>query len=307
MAAAVAKLNVSISKPLPMASQKHADPAAPLSAAAASSSRLQSSSHPPESQPKTFSRLRSSLEQSLRTATKSKAKSPAAVDESGMLSHGAGKGKGRASEDDGPKEKDKARSRMLSKVSFRRPGRDTTSPSPVPAVPPLASEQIQGARGEKDRDKSKDKDKVRAAGHTSFLTPSLRQASMSSPALHLSAQPIPSSFTQPFALPSGSTSNVAALVSPPRDRTRRSSAHPAVSPKDISGPTPLAPRRDLRSNGTSSPTPRDSSEMQRPSRSRPPALSLSTSPSAPSHTRELASRSPPPETPTPRRRLEDSV
>ncbi|KAI0657977.1 Pkinase-domain-containing protein [Cubamyces menziesii] len=302
MAAAVAKLNVSISKPLPMASQKHADPAAPLSAAAASSSRLQSSSHPPESQPKTFSRLRSSLEQSLRTATKSKAKSPAAVDESGMLSHGAGKGKGRASEDDGPKEKDKARSRMLSKVSFRRPGRDTTSPSPVPAVPPLASEQIQGARGEKDRDKSKDKDKVRAAGHTSFLTPSLRQASMSSPALHLSAQPIPSSFTQPFALPSGSTSNVAALVSPPRDRTRRSSAHPAVSPKDISGPTPLAPRRDLRSNGTSSPTPRDSSEMQRPSRSRPPALSLSTSPSAPSHTRELASRSPPPETPTRRSR-----
>ncbi|KAH9888973.1 Pkinase-domain-containing protein [Cubamyces lactineus] len=302
MAAAVAKLNVSISKPLPMASQKHADPAAPLSAAAASSSRLQSSSHPPESQPKTFSRLRSSLEQSLRTATKSKAKSPAAVDESGMLSHGAGKGKGRASEDDGPKEKDKARSRMLSKVSFRRPGRDTTSPSPVPAVPPLASEQIQGARGEKDRDKSKGKDKVRAAGHTRFLTPSLRQASMSSPALHLSAQPIPSSFTQPFALPSGSTSNVAALVSPPRDRTRRSSAQPAVSPKDISGPTPLAPRRDLRSNGTSSPTPRDSSELQRPPRSRPPALSLSTSPSTPSHTRELASRSPPPETPTRRSR-----
>ncbi|KAI0350710.1 Pkinase-domain-containing protein [Trametes cingulata] len=304
MAAAVAKLNVSISKPLPMASQKHADPGVPLVSAAASSSRLQSS-HPSEAQPKTFSRLRSSLEQSLRTATKSKAKPPVAVDESGVLSHGAGKGKGRASEDEGPKEKEKARSRMLSKVSFRRPGRDTSSPSPVPAVPPLASEQKgQGARDERDRDKVKDKDKVRVAGHTSFLTPSLRQASMSSPALHLSAQPIPSSFTQPFALPSGSTSNVAALVSPPRDRTRRSSGQPAVSPKDISGPTPLAPRRDPRSNGTSSPSPRDSSEQQRPSKSRPPPLSFASSPAVPSsHSRELASRTPPPpETPTRRSR-----
>ncbi|OSD02934.1 Pkinase-domain-containing protein [Trametes coccinea BRFM310] len=303
MAAAVAKLNVSISKPLPMASQKHADPTAPLGSAAASSSRLPSSSHPPESQPKTFSRLRSSLEQSLRTATKSRAKPTATVDESGVLSQGAGKGKGKASEDDGPKEKEKARSRMLSKVSFRRPGRDTSSPSPVPAVPPLAKEQSQGARAEKDRDKDKSGDKVRVAGHTSFLTPSLRQASMSSPALHLSAQPIPSSFTQPFALPSGSTSNVAALVSPPRDRTRKSSVQPAVSPKDISGPTPLAPRRDLRTNGTSSPTPRDSTEQQRPSKSRPPPLSLSTSPNLSSpHNRELASRSPPPETPTRRSR-----
>ncbi|EIW58780.1 Pkinase-domain-containing protein [Trametes versicolor FP-101664 SS1] len=303
MAAAVAKLNISISKPLSMVSQKHADPGAPLGTGAASSSRLQS--HTSEAQPKTFSRLRSSLEQSLRTATKSKAKSPAAVDESGVLSPGAGKGKGRASEDDAPKEKEKARSRMLSKVSFRRPGRDVSTPSPVPAVPPLASEQSQGARAVRDRDKPKDKDKVRLAGHTSFLTPSLRQASMSSPTLHLSAQPIPSSFTQPFALPSGSTSNVAALVSPPRDRTRRSSAQPAVSPKDISGPTPLAPRRDLRSNGTSSPTPRDSSEMQRPSKqSRPPPLSFASSPTAPSlHSRELQSRSPPPpETPTRRSR-----
>ncbi|KAI8974517.1 Pkinase-domain-containing protein [Trametes punicea] len=303
MAAAVAKLNISISKPLPMASQKHGDPGVPLGSAAASSSRLPSSSHPTESQPKTFSRLRSSLEQSLRTATKSKAKPPATVDESGVLSQRAGKGKGKASEDDGPKEKDKARSRMLSKVSFRRPGRDMSSPSPVPAVPPVASESSQGAHGRKDRDKEKGGDKVRVAGQTSFLTPSLRQASMSSPALHLSAQPIPSSFTQPFALPSGSTSNVAALASPPRDRTRKSSIQPAVSPKDISGPSPLAPRRDLRGNGTSSPTPRDSSEQQRPSKPRPPPLSLSSSPTpSSSHARELASRSPPPETPTRRSR-----
>ncbi|KAI0794041.1 Pkinase-domain-containing protein [Fomes fomentarius] len=290
MAAAVAKLNITISKPRSMVTPKHVDSTA---SAAASSSRLQS----PEPQPKTFSRLRSSLEQSLRTATKSKAKFPAPVDESGVLSHGAGKGKGKASEGDGPKEKEKARSRMLSKVSFRRPGRDVSSPSPVPPVPSLAREENDAARGSRDRDK----DKVRVAGHTSFLTPSLRQASMSSPALHLSAQPIPSPFTQPFALPSGSTSNVAALVSPPRDRTRRASAQPAVSTRDISGPTPLAPRRDTRANGTSSPSPRD---LEQRTKGRPPPLSLATSSHAApsSSSRELASRSPPPETPTRRSR-----
>ncbi|KAI0708843.1 Pkinase-domain-containing protein [Cerioporus squamosus] len=289
MAAAVAKLNVTFSKPHPMVSQKHVDASVPLSSATASTSRLQS----PEPHPKTFSRLRSSLEQSLRTATKSKAKAAAIVDESGVLSHGAAKGKGKASEDDGPKEKEKARSRMLSKVSFRRPGKDVSSPSPVPPVP-STTEENDARRRSRDRDK----DKVRVPGHTSFLTPSLRQASMSSPALHLSAQPIPS-FTQSFALPSGSTSNVAALVSPPRDRTRRSSVQPTVSRKDISGPTPLVPRRDTRANGTSSPSPRDE---QRP-KGRPPPLTLASSPALPSsHHRELASRSPLPETPTRRSR-----
>ncbi|KAJ2966491.1 hypothetical protein NUW54_g13792 [Trametes sanguinea] len=95
---------------------------------------------------------------------------------------------------------------------------------------------------------------------------------MSSPALHLSAQPIPSSFTQPFALPSGSTSNVAALVSPPRDRTRKSSVQPAVSPKDISAAT-----------------------IQVPATS---ALVAHLAQPLFSSYREHASRSPPPETPT---------
>ncbi|KAH9940903.1 Pkinase-domain-containing protein [Epithele typhae] len=200
--------------------------------------------------------------------TKSKAKAPVSVDETGLLSQSTVKGKGRASEDDGPKEKDKAKSRMLSKVPFRR---------------------TDGAagRGAKDRDR----DKVRVAGHTSFLTPSLRQASMSSPTLHLSAQPILSSFTQPFALPSGSTSNVAALVSPPRDRSRRASVQPVVSPRDISGPTPLAPRRV----GASSPH-RDSERTPK----RPPPLTLAPAPTVPSTPN--TPRSPPPETPTRRSR-----
>ncbi|KAI1793538.1 Pkinase-domain-containing protein [Ganoderma leucocontextum] len=294
MTAAVAKLNVTISKPLgPMVSKKHVDPPIP------STSRQGPAS---ENQPKTFSRLRTSLEQSLRTATKSRAKPPAPVDETGVLSHGAGKGKGRASEEDGRKEKEKARSRMLSKVSFRRPARDVSSPVSVPVlvppvpVPPLTSEDGDAARAARDRPK----DKVRVAGHTSFLTPSLRQASMSSPALHLSPQSISSPFTQPFALPSASTSNVAALMSPPRDRTRRSSVQPAVSTKDISGPILLASRRDTRPNGTSSPSPRDNE--QRPSRSRPAPLTLASSTSTPSSQSPDRARSPPPETPTRRTR-----
>ncbi|KAM5534674.1 hypothetical protein V8D89_011686 [Ganoderma adspersum] len=277
-----------------MVSQKHVDPPTP------SSSRQEPHA---ENQPKTFSRLRSSLEQSLRTATKSRAKHAAPVDESGVLSHGAGKGKGRASEEDGRKEKEKARSRMLSKVSFRRPAREVSSPVPVPPVPvpPLAREREEHDPPRPHNHKDRPKDKVRVAGHTSFLTPSLRQASMSSPALHLSAQSISSPFTQPFALPSASSSNVAALVSPPRDRTRRSSVQPAVSTKDISGPTLLAPRRDTRPNGTSSPSPRDNEP--RPSRTRPAPLTLASSstPTPSSHPRDRA-RSPPPETPTRRSR-----
>ena len=177
---------------------------------------------------------------------------------------------------------------MLSKVSFRR--KDVPSPSPVPPVPPLSvQERGDAAQG----DATRAHDKVRVAGHTSFLTPSLRQASMSSPALHLSAQPISSPFTQPFALPSGSSSNVAALVSPPRDRVRRSSVQPAVSTKDISGPAPLAPKRDTRANGTSSPSPRD--HEQRPSKSRPAPLALASSNNVPSSQSRDRARSPPPE------------
>lgn len=201
----------------------------------------------------------------------------APVDETGAIapSEGVnGKGKERASEDHPPEEKSKSKSRMLSKVSFRRPAaKESQPPAPVPPVP----REVQGAaRGDKDRDK----DKARVAGNTSFLTPSLRQASMSSPAL-----PIPSAYTQPFALSSGSTTNVAALGSPPRERSRRSESG-GLSTRDIGGPQPLTPRRDLRASGGAGP-PREGR--------RPPPLSLSS----------RGSGSPGPETPTPTRRSRD--
>ncbi|KAI0953922.1 hypothetical protein AcV7_007316 [Taiwanofungus camphoratus] len=273
MAAAVlqsSKLGVSISNPFNMVSHKRADANTALPSAAASSSRLQPSSQSPalEAQPKTFKRLRSSLEQSLRTATKSKAKLATPVDETGVLAPTEGKGKER--EGEVTQAKEKSRSRMLSKVSFRRPvGKDSMATSPAPP-----------AGGERKDSVLAHKDKARAAAHTGFLTPSLRQASMSSPAL-----PIPSAYRS-FALPSESTSNVAALVSPPREGAKRPDQS-AASSREISGPTPLQPRRDIRPNGAASPIASSSSKT------RPPPLILSNA----------ADRgSPVPETPTRRTR-----
>ncbi|KAH9941507.1 Pkinase-domain-containing protein [Amylocystis lapponica] len=269
------KLNASISNRFHMTTHKRTD-TAPVVSPEASSSRLASPSPsaPSEAQPKTFKRFRSSLEQSLRTATKSKAKAAPPPDENGILMPTDGKGKERASEDHAVQEKEKSRSRMLSKVSFRRPaGKDTGSP-PVP--PPVPTERKDAARADRDRDKGK----ARAAGHTSFETPSLRQASMSSPTL--------SSPYSSFALPTTSSSNVA-TGSPSRERSRRSEDRPSGT-RDISGPSPLAPRRDSRSRGIASPSP------SRETRGKPPPLNLSRSP-------ERSPRSPVPlDTPTRRTR-----
>ncbi|KZT09938.1 uncharacterized protein LAESUDRAFT_756159 [Laetiporus sulphureus 93-53] len=252
---------LSISNPFQMISHKRPD-AGPLPSMAASSSRL----HPPAQQadapPKTFKRLRSSLEQSLRTATRSKSKLSIPVDESGMISHSNGKGKQRASEEHATQ--DKSKSRMLSKVSFRRlpTAKDSSSSAAVP--PATACERRDG---EPIRAGRANKENGRVAGNTSFLTPSLRQASMSSPAL-----PIPSVFTQPFALPSSSTSNVASLASPSRGRSGKAESQSGVSIKDISGPTPLVPRRDSRHSSVAAPT---ASSREK---TRPPPLVLSRSP-----------------------------
>ncbi|KAJ3483464.1 hypothetical protein NLI96_g6288 [Meripilus lineatus] len=130
---------------------------------AASSSRLQPSASqlppPPvaDSHPKTFKRLRTSLEQSIRTATKSKSRpgtANTAVEEDGTISQSKMKGKEKASQElaqPAPQPKDKPRSRMLSKVSFRRTGRDSLSPSPAP--PPVPTVLNEAKRVERDRDK----------------------------------------------------------------------------------------------------------------------------------------------------------
>ncbi|KAI0343070.1 hypothetical protein BDW22DRAFT_1428512 [Trametopsis cervina] len=214
-----------------------------------------------EARPTTFSRLRTSLEQTLRTTSKTRGRQ--SLDETGTITPASqGKGKEKAS-DEPVATKERSKSSMLSKVSFRRPGgKEANNSSSSSAQASQAGARNEAAREGKDRDKGR----VREAGFTSFQTPSLRQASMSSPTLHLSSQAFPSPYSQPFALPSASSSNVNALVSP--TRTKRVITQPPISTRDISGPVPLASRKDARSPVSSA------SPDQRERKSRPPPVQI---------------------------------
>ncbi|KAF4593894.1 hypothetical protein EYR40_008689 [Pleurotus pulmonarius] len=250
---------------------------------------------------KPFQRIRSSLEHSLRTATRSKKSSSTLppTDDFATLTPKTSKGKEKETVDDSTtKGKDKSRvlRRLESKVTFRRHGRDSpSSPSPVPPSPAPAPFAAKVKRGGKEAEH--DEDLVRMAGFTSFMTPSLRQASMSSPALHLSSQALPSPNSQPAVAASSSTP-LTALVSPGKERSRRTSLQPAtVKAKEISAPVPLAPKRDpsrTRSSGpvampptqssstaTREPAPPSSTasspRMHRSSKSTPAALPTSIS------------------------------
>ncbi|TFK53421.1 hypothetical protein OE88DRAFT_1655548 [Heliocybe sulcata] len=243
----------------------------------------------PESSPKSFKRLRSSLEQSIRNATRSKAKAAQLVEDefsAATVRTDKGKGKEASENSNAPKEKEREKSKMLrrlqSQVGFRRSGRVSTdrSDTPTASSPPNPGKTKDGSARKVHDDDLDD----RLGGSTPFQPPSLRQASMSSPAVYLSAQPSP-------------------LPKPSRDRSKRSSLQPSAGSRDIGSPTPLAPRRDSRLNGnaSSSSALRDSS---RPPKHRPPPL-LPSSPSSSSvivpdtPTRRARDFASPPETPTP--------
>ncbi|KAI0705188.1 hypothetical protein BC835DRAFT_1410063 [Cytidiella melzeri] len=248
-------------------------------AAPTSSSRLKPSpshlqpSPPIDSRPTTFSRLRSSLEHTLRTTSKTRGRQ--SLDETATITPSSpGKGKEKASDELVAAAKERSKSSMLSKVPFRRPGgKDSKNASSSSAQPSAADVRNEVATVERDRDKGK----VREAGYTSFQTPSLRQASMSSPTLHLSSQQFPSPYSQPFALPAASSSNVAALVPPPR--SKRLTSQLTISTKNISGPVSLSSRKDAQS-----PTSLTGAE-QRTKRSRPPPISLQATADGPSRER----------------------
>ncbi|KAG6833014.1 hypothetical protein H0H87_012600 [Tephrocybe sp. NHM501043] len=145
-----------------------------------------------------FGRIRSSLEQSLRTATRSKkAQSPPAGEFSTVVSPHNGKDKVTLAV---PKEKAGMLRRLESKVTFRRAGRET--PSPLPPVPV-----------------EKAIDEVRLAGFTRFVTPSMRQGSMSSPSLHLASSALPSPKSRP-SIPISSSSNSEIHATPTREQSR---------------------------------------------------------------------------------------
>ncbi|KAG1767192.1 hypothetical protein EV702DRAFT_1050466 [Suillus placidus] len=259
-----------------------------------SSSSYTSAQEVPETTPMTFKRLRSSLEQSLKTATRSRAKIIPPVDDFTTVSV-KGKGKEKELKDHVAvkgQEKDKIMSGMLrrleSRVGMRRTARVSTSTSI-----PLDTSHT-NAIGAPAGNNADVVTKSRQAGFTSFATPSLRQASVSSPVLHLSSQNLPSGPSQPAAMAPLTNTGP---ITPVRDRTRRASVQPIKS-KEISGPQPLTSRHDHRIGAT---TPdRSGAASPRASKSRPsPVLSTPRGRSSFDTPRRSHDSSSPPDTPTP--------
>lgn len=268
--------------------------ALPCTPEPSSSSSYASAQEMSETTPMTFKRLRSSLEQSLKTATRSRAKVLPPVDDFATVSV-KGKGKEKEHEDHvavkGQK-KDKIMSGMLkrleSRVGLRRAARVSTSTSI-----PLDTSHT-NAIGATTGNNADGVTKSRQPGFTSFATPSLRQASVSSPALHFSSQNLPPGPSQPAAM--APLTNLGPIA-PARDRTRRASVQPIKS-KDISGPQPLASRHDHRS-GAATPD-RSGVASPRTSRFRPsPVFSPPRGRSSIDAPRRSHDSSSPPDTPTP--------
>lgn len=233
--------------PIRMVSQQPFHTKSPLASPAASSSRSPEASTAssivdvlPEPLGKPFGKIRSQLEQTLRSATRSKAKGPSPpAEDFATIRAKTEKEKEKASlSDEVPRvHKEGGRSRVLrrieSKMRFRsRKESVTQSPSPIPNI---GKTKDGGGKNMKIQERAR-------VDLTGFIPPSLRQASTSSPALHLSSQAIPSPKLQP-AVPASSSSTTSVLVSPPKDRTRRSSFQQPPS-KDISIPIPLSAKRN---------------------------------------------------------------
>ncbi|KAK2463521.1 hypothetical protein APHAL10511_004272 [Amanita phalloides] len=220
-------MTATVFKPIPLVLPP-SDPPKPLTALDLSTSSISTTTEPSAS--RALQRLRSSLEQTLRTATRPRKASPLNDITTLTTSSNKGKEKAKPSED---ASREKGKSKMLqhfpSKVPFRRGARDAVTPSPIHPSGSVLQEDEQRH------------DKSRVAGPTGFQTPSLRQASISSPALHLSSQAIPSPESR-SAVPVFSTSSAALLVSPLREQSKK-----VVTPsshREISSPLRLGSRRD---------------------------------------------------------------
>ncbi|KAF9645362.1 hypothetical protein BDM02DRAFT_3189769 [Thelephora ganbajun] len=177
---------------------------------------------------RTFRRFRSSIEQSIRAATRTRSNkhstSSVSADANGLSTTSTTVSKGKEKEDVVITEVPaKVKTKMLPKVTFKLMTRDGASPS--------------SATGKGHAHKRSEQLPAREPGSTSYLTPSLRLASLSSPALHQYSRVVSDDTHTPEMV--SSTSNVDVLVSP--HRTRSKSSKP--QPPSISGPSALTPRR----------------------------------------------------------------
>jgi hypothetical protein len=229
-------------------------------------SRLPSSPPVPE---KTFKRLRSSLEQSIRSATRSRASRSPPIDGAAISPPSQNKGKDRV-----PVESDvRSKSRIL-KVAFRRSGQDSVSAEP--------------------RSNRKHNDPENIPGiPTNFSSPSLRQASLSSPALHLYSDAVPGPKVQAANLvPSGSNGSNLRSSS---GNNQKPIGQSGVGEKDLSSSVSPPPRSSF------SQTPREASRQPKPPKHRPPPL-LSKSQSTVSLEATRGKNAFVPQTPTPKYR-----
>ncbi|KAH6915968.1 STE/STE11/cdc15 protein kinase [Coprinopsis sp. MPI-PUGE-AT-0042] len=248
-----------VSKPLPITHSRrpHAPPepsSSRLPQPATTVDVFSSTSTTGDGASKSFQRF---FENTFRTRSR-KAPAPA-VDEFATITSKAKKGKERDSGADVT-----TKEMLLRKVTFRgRSSRDEQAGDDAASKQP----------------------KERVAGKTSYMTPSLRQASMSSPALHLSSQALPSPRSQPAAIAS-SSSNADVSASPGRPKARRVSLQPPPL-KEAQAPSTPTRHRSTRS------TP-----MAIPPSPSTPSLPLSASPEsvAPSRSRQLPAA--PPRSPT---------
>ncbi|KAH9984899.1 hypothetical protein BJV77DRAFT_965843 [Russula vinacea] len=212
-----------------------------------------------DSAPMTFKRwLHSPFEQTIRSATRSKGKHTTPLSSSPLGNHfpfitvkddnrGAQEGTEvkvaeLVAREDGKKERTGVFKRFETKVPLRRTRKVSVTESRSDAVPPPTFNQ-QGDDLERQdsllAEYGKDQHRFRLPGFTSFVTPSLRLASLSSPAIHLSSNdpPSPSSL-----LPSSSSRP---LISTPAPLTpKRPSVANANSPTSRlrkTRPAPLLP------------------------------------------------------------------
>lgn len=246
----------------------------------------------------TFKRLRSSFGHGFRTATRSRAKAPPVADgEFGTITvkgeagdparHGETSSVGQG--------EDKGTSNMLrrleTKVGVRFARRDSTT-APSNPIAPVGDP----SKDNREHVDNADRASTRVAGWRNFMTPTLQQASASSPALHLSLQAPPFTTSRPAVMPSSSSPS-ARSFSPSRDRPRRASAQP--TPQEIGAPQPLAPRRPLRNSSRSPERGNTVSPLPRANRHRPSPIS----PPGPRSSLDTQSRNrdlpTPPESPSP--------
>lgn len=285
-----------------------------------------------DSAPMTFKRwLHSPFEQTIRSATRSKGKHTTPLSSSPLGNHfplitvkddnrGAQEGTEvkvaeLVAREDGKKERTGVFKRFETKVPLRRTRKVSVTESRSDAVPPPTFNQ-QGDDLERQdsllAEYGKDQHRFRLPGFTSFVTPSLRLASLSSPAIHLSSNdpPSPSSL-----LPSSSSRPLISTPAPltpkrpsvanansPTSRLRKTRPAPLLPPSPStptldyyapsSAPAPTTPIQPVSrepvssSTGTLTPTssPSRNSQQQRQQlgkRSSLGATSLDQSPSSP--------------------------